>query len=132
MRLDGVRLNQLSLARQLSGSLALSGQRLQLHAKGLRPDELLDLDMALALGGPGQQQDGGQRGGGQGLGLATGEEGPDELLALEASRRRLVAGGGDASYPLLPYTLPAARNSQFQLRRGPLLIASDVGGRAQG
>jgi hypothetical protein len=256
IKLDGVRLNQLSLARQLSGSLALSGQRLQLHARGLRPDELLDVSrraaapgwprcaawlrcgpdraaacatacarrqLLLNLGGRGvaeglerhapmlqvdmalqrQPQPDGRSDGAAAAGAGEEEEGEEGRAAAyglqyhpppplyqygapegQQRRRALRAVGGPAGeprsaaavapaacrqppaashiwacaagptralqawgsspfvrhlplplptppsagsgYPAVPYTLPAARDSQFQLRRGPLLISTDV------
>lgn len=47
MAFDGVRLNQLSLARQLSGDLTLTPPRCLIRAKGNRSDEVLELDIAL-------------------------------------------------------------------------------------
>ena len=46
LKLDGLRVNQLKLCKQLAGSLALSDRGLHLQARGGRPDEALDLDLA--------------------------------------------------------------------------------------
>ncbi len=57
LTLEGLRLNQLSLARFLAGDVALTEPRLLLRARGARADELMELDLALplaaGLGGPG-------------------------------------------------------------------------------
>ncbi|KAK9840821.1 hypothetical protein WJX81_007219 [Elliptochloris bilobata] len=47
LTLENLRINQLKLARNLTGSLEVSRSSLQIHAKGSRPDEALDLDLAL-------------------------------------------------------------------------------------
>ena len=46
LKLDGLRVNQLKLCKQLAGSLSLSERGLRLQARGQRPDEALDLDLA--------------------------------------------------------------------------------------
>ena len=48
--LQGIRLNQLNLAKQLNGSLHFSPNNVQILAKGLRADELLDVDLRLPEG----------------------------------------------------------------------------------
>lgn len=47
--LEDVRLNQLKLYRALKGHLSLSDTKVSLHAKGLRADEALDVDLTLPL-----------------------------------------------------------------------------------
>ena len=47
VHLQGIRVNQLNLARQLAGSLHFSPSSVGIHAKGLRADELLDVDLKL-------------------------------------------------------------------------------------
>jgi hypothetical protein len=47
MSLEGLRVNQLSLARHLQGEVALTPPRLLIKAGGSRPDEALTLDLAL-------------------------------------------------------------------------------------
>ncbi|KAL0030394.1 hypothetical protein WJX79_000988 [Trebouxia sp. C0005] len=47
--LDGLRVNQLKLSRNLTGSLQVSEKEVHMHAKGSRPDESLDMDLALPL-----------------------------------------------------------------------------------
>ena len=49
LKLDGLRVNQLKLCKQLAGSLSLSERGLHLHARGQRSDEALDLDLAPAI-----------------------------------------------------------------------------------
>lgn len=57
LTLEGLRVNQLSLARFLAGDVALTEPRLLMRARGGRADELLELDLALPTphqaGGPG-------------------------------------------------------------------------------
>ncbi|KAL3160063.1 hypothetical protein ABBQ38_009778 [Trebouxia sp. C0009 RCD-2024] len=47
--LDGLRVNQLKLSRNLAGSLQVSNKEVHMHAKGSKPDESLDMDLALPL-----------------------------------------------------------------------------------
>ncbi|KAL4547159.1 hypothetical protein Ndes2526B_g07937 [Nannochloris sp. 'desiccata'] len=47
--LEDLKLNQLKLYRALKGSLTLSNSHVAVHAKGIRPDEVLDVDLALPL-----------------------------------------------------------------------------------
>ena len=47
--LEDLKLNQLKLYRALKGSLKLSNSHVAVHAKGIRPDEVLDVDLALPL-----------------------------------------------------------------------------------
>ena len=49
LKLDGLRVNQLKLCKQLAGSLSLSDRGLHLQARGQRPDEALDLDLAAGI-----------------------------------------------------------------------------------
>ena len=42
-------MNQLKLCKQLTGSLSLSDRGLHLQARGQRPDEALDLDLAAGI-----------------------------------------------------------------------------------
>ena len=65
LKLDGLRVNQLKLCKQLAGSLSLSDRGLHLQARGQRPDEALDLDLAagiLSMPAPAGQQQQQQRG----------------------------------------------------------------------
>ena len=47
--LNRLRVNQLQLSRQLSGSLEASKHGLEIHVRGLRPDEALDVEASLVL-----------------------------------------------------------------------------------
>ena len=47
MSLEGLRVNQLSLARNLQGEVALTPPRLLIKAGGSRPDEVITADLAL-------------------------------------------------------------------------------------
>jgi len=47
--LEELKVNQLKLYRALKGSLKLSNSHVAVHAKGVRPDEVLDVDLALPL-----------------------------------------------------------------------------------
>ena len=47
VRLEGLRINQLAVARSLEGELALTEPRLLLRARGGRSDEVLEVDLAL-------------------------------------------------------------------------------------
>ncbi|KAK9862508.1 hypothetical protein WJX84_009406 [Apatococcus fuscideae] len=49
LTLEGLRVNQLNLTRKLSGQLQIDQQGVHVHAKGSRPDEALDLDLALPV-----------------------------------------------------------------------------------
>jgi hypothetical protein len=46
---EDLKLNQLTLYRALKGSMKLSNSHIAVHAKGIRPDEVLDVDLALPL-----------------------------------------------------------------------------------
>ncbi|KAK9804274.1 hypothetical protein WJX72_004315 [[Myrmecia] bisecta] len=59
LNLEGLRVNQLKLSRNLSGSLELAEDGLHIHAKGLRPDEVLDVDLLLPLSAEAQARAGG-------------------------------------------------------------------------
>lgn len=47
--LEDVKLNQLKLYRALKGTIKLSNSAVAVHAKGVRPDEALDIDLVLPL-----------------------------------------------------------------------------------
>ncbi|CAL8466123.1 g5659 [Coccomyxa elongata] len=47
LTLDGLRVNQLKLSRNLTGTVLLSEDRFQIRAKGQRPDETLDVNLKL-------------------------------------------------------------------------------------
>ena len=49
MDLEDVKLNQLKLYRGLKGTLKLSTSRVAVHARGMRPDEGLDVELSLPL-----------------------------------------------------------------------------------
>lgn len=49
MDLEDLRLNQLKLYRGLKGNLELSENNVSVHARGLRADEVLDVDLSLPL-----------------------------------------------------------------------------------
>ena len=49
LNLENLRLNQMKLYRDLKGTLDLSQSRLSAHAKGMRPEELLDVELDVPL-----------------------------------------------------------------------------------
>ena len=102
--LDGLRLNQLNLSRSLVGKLSASEERIHISARGSRPDEALDFDLALPFA-PGTslaaQQDVGWS---QSEGFGKAPAAPEADVSSPQ-----VEGGG-----------------HFALRCGPLSISAEV------
>lgn len=114
LKLDGLRVNQLKLCKQLSGSLSLSEHGLHLHARGQRSDEALDLDLAPGIlrmpASMGQPAGGGEPGAEAGLsdastelhkagtGFSYGNYDVDSPPAGRAATRQLAGGHELCSY----------------------------------
>ena len=117
--LENLKLNQLKLYRALKGSLKLSNSQVAVHAKGVRPDEVLDIDLSLPLL-PEQQL-------------------PEQLLGKEQERGRGAVAAtataatvldGEKSNETTPSTTPppaaTAAGSSVSVRCGQLLAAATM------